>query len=92
MHAMDDRRRYPRMRMLKSGKVLLGKHSLPCAIRNISAGGVCLEVSSTYGIPKVFALVIGEKPPRPCKVMWLNDARIGAKFEDVGEPDHPVAA
>ena len=89
---MDDRRRYPRMRMLKSGKVLLGRHGIPCAVRNISEGGVCLEVSSTFGIPKIFDLVIGEKPPRSCKVMWLNDARIGAQFQDVTASDHPVAA
>ena len=89
---MDDRRRYPRMRMLKSGKVLLGAHVVTCVIRNISEGGVCLEMSSTFGIPKVFDLMIGEKPPRTCKVMWLNDARIGAQFEDQAEPHHPLAA
>jgi PilZ domain-containing protein len=80
------------MRMLKSGKVLLGRHTLPCAIRNVSEGGACLEISSTYGIPKTFDLVIGEKPARTCKVMWLNDARVGVEFQDVAHPDHPVAA
>ena len=89
---MDDRRRYPRMRMLKSGKVLLGKHGIPCAVRNISEGGACLEMSLTFGIPKLFDLVIGEKPPRTCKVMWLNDARVGVEFQDDAAPDHPVAA
>ena len=89
---MDNRRRYPRMRMLKSGKVLLGSHAVACVIRNISQGGVCLEMSSTFGVPKIFDLVIGAKPPRSCKVMWLNDARIGAQFQDSANPHHPVAA
>ncbi len=89
---MDDRRRYPRMRMLKSGKVLLGKHILPCAVRNVSEGGACLEMSSTFGLPKIFDLVIGEKPPRSCKVMWLNDARVGVEFQDHADSDHPIAA
>ena len=77
---MDERRKYPRMRMLKSGKLLLGKHSVPCAIRNISEGGVCLEVQSTFGIPNTFDLIIGDGAPRTCKVMWLNEARMGAEF------------
>jgi hypothetical protein len=80
------------MRMLKSGKVLLGSHPVACVIRNISEGGVCLEMSSTFGVPGVFDLVIGEKPPRTCKVMWLNGARIGAQFQDTADPYHPVAA
>jgi len=89
---MDERRRYTRMRMFKSGKVLLGRHAVECTIRNISEGGVCLEMGSTFGIPQSFNLVIGQKPPRPCKVMWVNEARIGAEFQDRAEPDHPVAA
>jgi len=80
------------MRMLKSGKVLLGKHALACVVRNISESGVCLEMSTTFGVPKIFDLVIGEKPPRTCKVMWLNDARIGAEFQDRADPHHPIAA
>lgn len=89
---MDERRRYPRMRMLKSGKVLLGKHAVACTIRNISEGGVCLEMSSTFGVPSTFDLVIGEQPPRTCKAMWLNNGRIGAQFQDRAEPGHPAAA
>ena len=77
---MDERRKYPRMRMLKSGKLLLGKHNVPCAIRNISEGGVCLELQGTFGIPNTFDLVIGDNAPRACKVMWLNEARMGAQF------------
>jgi hypothetical protein len=80
------------MRMLKSGKVLLGTHVVVCVVRNISEGGVCLEMSSTFGVPKVFDLVIGGKPPRTCKMMWINDARIGAEFQDMGDSRHPIAA
>ena len=77
------------MRTLKSGRILLGKHAIPCAVRNVSEGGVCLELPSTFGIPKLFDLVVGEKPPRPCKVMWLTEARVGVQFQDVDTPDHP---
>ena len=80
------------MRMLKSGKVLLGKHAVACTIRNVSEGGVCLEMGSTFGLPGIFDLVIGDHAPRTCKAMWLNGGRIGAQFQDRVDPGHPAAA
>ena len=49
--------------------------------RNISQGGVCLEIQSTYGIPPTFDLIIGDGAPRHGKVMWLTEAKLGARFK-----------
>ena len=54
---------------------------VPCAVRNISQGGVCLEIQSTYGIPPTFDLIVGDGAPRHGKVMWLTEAKLGARFK-----------
>jgi hypothetical protein len=79
-----ERRQQPRRRMLKSGKILLGKHSIPCAVRNISEIGACLKVQTTEGIPKVFDFVFASEPARTCKTIWRDDTQIGVLFI---EPD-----
>jgi hypothetical protein len=77
---MDNRRKYPRTRLLKSGKLFLGKRAVPCTVRNISEGGVCIQVQTTYGLPKVFEFAMDDCPPRTCKVVWQNETRIGGQF------------
>jgi hypothetical protein len=79
---MDDRRGYIRGRMLKSGKILLGKAAVPCTVRNLSETGACLQVQTTYGLPSTFEFVIDDKPPRACKVTWLDSTMIGVLFQE----------
>jgi hypothetical protein len=78
---MDDRRETARLRMLKSGKILLGKASVPCTVRNISDGGACLQVQSTYGLPSAFEFTLDDKPSRPCKVVWLDATTVRVEFQ-----------
>jgi hypothetical protein len=70
----------PRRRMLKAGKILLGKHPVPCTIRNISERGACLKVQTTIGIPEVFDFQMAGEPARTCKTIWRDDTQIGVKF------------
>lgn len=47
-------------------------------VRNISATGACLEVTSPFGIPDDFTLVIeNDHIQRPCHVSWRKDTRLG---------------
>ena len=46
---MERRQPPARRRMLKSGKILLGTHLIPCAVRNMSERGACLKVQTTVG-------------------------------------------
>jgi hypothetical protein len=75
-----ERRQQPRRRMLKSGKILLGKHPMPCAVRNITERGACLKVQTTEGIPDVFDFLFPGEPVRTCKTMWRDDTQIGVMF------------
>lgn len=77
---MDERRKTKRMRMLKSGKILLGRGEVLCAVRSLSEIGACLQVQTTYGIPAFFQLVMPSRETQSCKVMWRDDTRLGVHF------------
>jgi hypothetical protein len=81
---MTDKRRQPRLRTLKAGKIIFNHRSsvIDCTIRNLSVGGSCLQVSSTMAVPTTFDLVIdAEKENRVCRVMWKTENRIGVSFQ-----------
>ena len=67
--------------MFKSGKIHLGKHDVPCAVRNISDTGACLQVQTTEGLPSEFHFSMADHPHRPCKVIWRDETRLGILFE-----------
>jgi two-component system chemotaxis response regulator CheY len=79
---MDDRRSATRTRVLKSGKILLGKHAVPCTVRNVSETGACLEVQTTAGVPSDFILIIGNDPERTCKTIWRDHRKLGVQFKE----------
>ena len=78
---MEERRSSPRKRILKSGKIFLGKHVVPCAVRNLSATGACLQVQTTEGLPSEFNVSLADQAARPCKVVWRDETRIGIAFK-----------
>ena len=76
-----ERRPSPRKRVLKSGKIILGKkHVIPCGVRNVSEAGACLEVQGTFAIPTEFSFAMYAHPPRTCKIVWRDDSQIGVVF------------
>jgi hypothetical protein len=78
---MTERRTAPRSRVLKTGRLVLSERApkLECTIRNLSATGALLQVSSTFGIPADFDLFIGSER-RSCRVVWRTDSRLGVAF------------
>jgi PilZ domain-containing protein len=78
---MENRRRTSRLRTLKAGKILLGKATVPCMVRNMSNGGACLQLQSTYGLPADFEFAVDDKPPRACKVVWLDATTVRVRFQ-----------
>jgi diguanylate cyclase (GGDEF)-like protein/PAS domain S-box-containing protein len=80
---MNDRRHSPRMRTLRSGKILFNnkRSVVNCTVRNLSAEGACLQVESPVGIPSRFDLSIeGEQTSRPALMVWQSDHRVGVVF------------
>ena len=81
---MPERKPEPRRRTLKAGKIVFDRRScvIDCMVRNVSAAGACLEFPSTVGVPDRFDLVIATEPhPRPCRVAWKDDTRVGVTFQ-----------
>jgi hypothetical protein len=77
---MSNRRASTRKRTLKAAKILLGKASVPCTVRDLSEGGACLQLQSTFGIPAVFDVSFDDRKPRACKVLWLNETQVRVQF------------
>jgi hypothetical protein len=80
---MLERRKTSRHRTLKAGTIAFNRAAgISCMVRNISAAGACLEVSSPFGIPDDFTLVIeNDHIQRPCHVTWRRDRRLGVAFD-----------
>jgi PilZ domain len=78
---MFERRQFSRTRLLKSGKIHLGKHEVPCTVYNLSETGAKLQVQTTEGLPSEFIFSMPERPPRPCEVIWRDYAKLGIRFK-----------
>jgi hypothetical protein len=76
-----DARKAQRRRVLDTGLIRFGDMSISCAIRNVSNGGLALDVGSQVGIPDQFTLfVVAEKKTYSCNVVWRKGSRIGIAF------------
>jgi hypothetical protein len=53
---------------------------IECAVRNISDTGAALEVSTTFGIPSNFDLII-DGARRHCQSVWRTETKIGIMFD-----------
>jgi hypothetical protein len=55
---------------------------LPCTVLDLTSQGAGLRVGSTFGLPKSFRLTLdGENRDRYCKVIWIDQTRLGVTFE-----------
>jgi hypothetical protein len=78
---MVETRSAPRQRVLKAGTIEFGGGAIDCLVRNLSATGAALEISSQVGIPESFALVVpGDGLHLRCDVVWRKSYRIGVTF------------
>jgi hypothetical protein len=59
-----DARKAQRRRVLDTGLIRFGDTSISCAIRNVSNGGLALDVGSQVGIPDQFTLFVVRNPIR----------------------------
>lgn len=91
---MDDKRKVPRRRVLKEGKIVYadGLRVLDCTIRDISESGARLLIANTVGLPDKFHLF--EKSSGliyPAAIAWRQANAIGVKFEGPASSIHDAA-
>jgi PilZ domain len=78
-----ERRRAPRRRVLKGGKISFHHlaTSTDCTVRNLSPLGACLMVASQVGIPDDFDLILdGDHAAKHCRARWRSENKIGVEF------------
>jgi hypothetical protein len=77
------RRRSPRMRTLKGGRIIASSgSSIRCTVRNISETGALLELQSPTFLAQNIELVFEDPEwvPRVCRVVWRDGALMGVEF------------
>lgn len=88
-HPEGQERKDTRHRTLKGARIVFGDGNqvFECVVRNQSATGALLVMSSTLGIPNRFQLLPNdESPPRACEVIWRDETSIGVAFKGSGGP------
>ncbi len=81
----DNKRRSPRQRVLKAGKIAYANGSIviDCTIRNLSDTGARLQVPTSVAIPDRFECVeAASAKRRPATVMWRRGDLMGIRFDD----------
>jgi hypothetical protein len=70
-----------RKRVLKTAQIVLSDKApkLDCTVRNLSDTGACLQVSTTYGLPASFDVVL-DGVRHSCRAVWRTDTKIGISF------------
>ena len=82
MDTSPDNRRSPRRHTMILATIAFdgGRARIDCVIRNLSAGGAKLEVATVKGIPPSFDLLVPQKPPQHCRVIWRALKELGVEF------------
>jgi hypothetical protein len=80
--AVEEKRIAPRHRVLKAGFIVISEKApkLECTVRNLSETGAGLKVSTTFGLPRHFDLIVDGVRHR-CRSVWWTDTQIGIAFE-----------
>jgi hypothetical protein len=80
-----ERRYVQRTKVLRGAKIILPRHSsvIHCTVQNLTAGGACLKVANTYGMPQTFELTFEHgRTRRACRVVWRTHDELGVSFQD----------
>ena len=79
---MPERRRYPRIRVQKAAKIVIGTMSvLECMVRDLSSTGVRIEIKDAAGLPDAVDVTFdGGRTFRPCRRRWRRPTETGLEF------------
>jgi PilZ domain-containing protein len=83
-HKERDRRVRKRTRVLRNAKIIVPRRSpvIYCTVENITGGGACLKLASTFGVPETFDLTFEHgRTRRSCRVVWRTNDKLGVAFE-----------
>jgi len=81
-----NRRGERRRRVYKRARIVFnnGYAVFDCIVRNVSVGGAMVEVETLLGMPRAFRIMMShDARPRPCRVIWRTEKRMGVAFADL---------
>lgn len=80
--SQPEKRHLPRRKTLKGGRIVfnLGRSTIDCTVRNLSARGAKLQVTSAVGIPETFQLKLDDGASQHCRVVWRTLKELGVAF------------
>jgi hypothetical protein len=78
-----ERRVAARKRVLKRGMVKLRESAPPCKIIDLSDTGAGLALSGASHVPNFFTLLIPDRAPVFCQIMWRRQERLGVTFREL---------
>jgi hypothetical protein len=78
----EERRKTLRRRVLKGATIAFDRTSgIRCMVRNLSAGGACLELDCSVGIPREFVLVLdSDRSSFASRIVWTGPHHLGVAF------------
>jgi hypothetical protein len=88
---IENKRRNPRHRVLKVGKIVFGNWAggVDVTIRDMSAGGARVQIPATADLPETLGLlVVNEGLLYPAVVRWRSSGMMGLEF--AGQPRHSL--
>ena len=78
-----ERRTVKRTRVSRNAKIIVPRRSpvIFCTVENITSGGACLKLASTFGVPPTFDLTFEHgRTRRWCRVVWRTNNKLGVAF------------
>jgi hypothetical protein len=78
-----ERRAVKRTRVARNAKIIVPRRSpvIFCTVENITSGGACLKLASTFGVPETFDLTFEHgRTRRWCRVVWRTNNKLGVAF------------
>ncbi|MDB5577454.1 MAG: PilZ protein [Bradyrhizobium sp.] len=77
--SVDERRVVLRHAVTTPATIAAGRRKIACTVRNLSATGASLNLTSRPRLPKNFILMTAGSP-LPCRAVWRRGKQLGIAF------------
>jgi PilZ domain len=87
---MEEKRKHQRTEINEPAYVSSAGSVISCMVRNISPEGAAIDVENPSFVPASFRLVMArDSSVRECRVIWIQQKRIGVTFAQVPQDNAP---
>lgn len=85
---MHERHKYPRPRVLKGAKLVVGKSLMfDCAVCNLTDQGARIEIPNAIVLPELFRITFDDgRLGRACRIVWRRVCEAGIEYAEICGP------